>query len=153
MAACFRERDLAVVNGPRRLCKRRTNPSETILLPHCHQTQLIPPARSPIISPCPGALQAGSASSRTSAVLPQDLANRPVSLPPLTPTDSRGLWLLTIVLPLDKGLPLTEPLHADTVDDAWRFLCLESLVQLGEQRTETCRKDLVTPGVWGSPFQ
>lgn len=44
--------------------------------------------------------------------------------------------LLTVILPSDKGFPLTEPLHADTIDDTWRLLCQESLVQLGEQRTE-----------------
>ena len=38
---------------------------------------------------------------------------------------------LTVVLALDEGLPLSEPLHADTVDDAGRLLGLECLVQLG----------------------
>lgn len=38
---------------------------------------------------------------------------------------------LTVVLALDKGLPLSEPLHADAVDDAGRLLRLECLVQLG----------------------
>lgn len=43
---------------------------------------------------------------------------------------------LTIVLALDKGLPLPKPLHADAVDDAGALLRLERLVQLGrgEQR-------------------
>lgn len=38
---------------------------------------------------------------------------------------------LTIVLALDEGLPVPEPLHADAVDDAGRLLGLERLVQLG----------------------
>ena len=94
-------------------------------------------------------------SHQPGTVLTEDvhLADRLVSTLPLAPNRLGGLWLLTVILPLDKGFPLTKPLHADTVDDTWRLLCLESLVQLGEQRrTETCRKDLVTPEIWRSPF-
>lgn len=84
-----------------------------------------------------------SASRHTSPALTGEL-HQPHLFPfyLLPPTDSRGLRLLTVILPLDKGFPLPEPLHADTVDDTWRLLCLERLVQLGEQRTETCRRDL-----------
>lgn len=42
------------------------------------------------------------------------------------PSDS-----LTVVLALDEGLPLPEPLHTDAVDDTGRLLGLERLVQLG----------------------
>lgn len=41
-----------------------------------------------------------------------------------------GLRLLTAVLPLDESLPLSEPVHADAVDDPGRLLGLECLVQL-----------------------
>lgn len=83
-------------------------------------------------------------------MLSQDPANGLVSIPPLPLTDPQSL-ILTIILALDKGLPLPEPLHADTVDDTRRLLCLESLVQLGEQQ-QRHRKDLVTPENLGGPF-
>lgn len=38
--------------------------------------------------------------------------------------------LLTAVLPLDESLPLSEPVHADAVDDCGRLLSLERLIQL-----------------------
>lgn len=88
------------------------------------------PEPCPALSPQPG------------AVLSQDPANGLVSIPPLLP-DRPQCLILTVILALDKGLPLPEPLHADTVDDAWRLLCLESLVQLGEQE-QRYRKDFIT---------
>lgn len=161
VATCFCERNLAVVNRSGRLCKRRQTWQKPLSFPHCHQIQLISPSWFPCyFCPALGDLQAvslaselRSASSHTSRVQ-RSLRRCPeqtdLSILPLTPTDSRGLWLLTVILPLDKGFPLTEPLHADTVDDAWRLLCLESLVQLGEQRRHAERiQSLLRPG--GAP--
>lgn len=49
---------------------------------------------------------------------------RPARLPYRRPAP------LTTVLPFDESLPLSEPVHADAVDDAGRLLGLEGLVQL-----------------------
>lgn len=142
VATCFCECNLAVVNWSRRFCKRRRH-LKPFCIPCCHPIQLISHASSLVISAL-GALQAVwvagllAASSRACQVQRSQRRHTEhthflpfyISPPPVC----RGLWLLTIIFPLDKGFPLTEPLHADTVDDTWRLLCLESLVQLGEQR-------------------
>lgn len=53
---------------------------------------------------------------------------RPARLPYRRPAP------LTTVLPFDKSLPLSEPVHADAIDDDGRLLGLEGLVQLGGGR-------------------
>lgn len=100
--------------GTRRLCSRGGAAAEgggTRNLLHRHRTR--GPRRLPGHSQqprSPRALLAGSAR-------PRCLGRAPAPL--------------TVVLALDKGLPLPEPLHADAVDDPRRLLCLERLVQLG----------------------
>lgn len=53
---------------------------------------------------------------------PWNRAQRPARLPYRRPVP------LTTVLPFDESLPLSEPVHADAVDDAGRLLGLEGLV-------------------------